>query len=75
MTTFGIVIAHYGDVRTEESTVIALVADAAIEATFCFTNSQTGANLEIDFSEGLKTFLTQQAGLDNSGRESEVVAV
>lgn len=75
MTTTGVVIASYRDLRTEKLTVVALVAQTAVEAAFGFSDGQAGTNFKIYFCKRLEPFLTQEAGLYNHGRELEIVSI
>lgn len=56
MTTTGVVIASYRDLRTEKLTVVALVAQTAVEAAFGFSDGQAGTNFKIYFCKRLEPF-------------------
>jgi hypothetical protein len=75
MTTTGVIVANHRDFWTEKLTVVALVAQATVEAAFSFSNGQTSTNLEIDFCKRLEAFLTQEAGLGHHGRELEIISI
>ena len=75
MTATGVVIASHGDLWTEKLTVVALVAQATVEAAFSFSDGQTGTNFKIDFCKRLEPFLTQEARLGHHGRELEIVSI
>jgi hypothetical protein len=75
MAATGVVISSNRDLRAEELTVVALVAQATVEAAFGFSDGQTGTNFKIDFCKRLEPFLRQEAGLDHHGRELEIVSI
>jgi len=75
MTTRGVVIACDRDLWTEKLTVVALVAQATVEAALGLSDGQAGANFKIYFCKRLDPFLTQEAGLCNHGRELEIVSI
>jgi hypothetical protein len=75
MTATGIVISSHRDLGTEKLTVVALVAQATVEAALRFSDGQAGTNFKIYLCKRLDPFLTQEAGLGNHGRELEIFRI
>ena len=64
-----------GDVGTEQITVVAAVADAAVEAPAGLPHGRMGRYLQIDLVEGRMALLDEEPGLDDPGFVLEIVGV